>query len=594
MQLLVLVKSIRSTSSWSGHHALHSFLLLVWQINEESFRLSAVHSELSRRTFPIASFSLHLPNMPETKTLPSRTFAIQVHRQHAVRVRDELEQAASQTQWTTLTKESLQKDDDGETSSSSSSSLSLNHGIGDIESMPFTEQTTYIPSPTECGARKVRTGYNTIITRNAACSPGDLPPLARQHISWAGRVTHQTTSILDESSHNSKCIDADKSGKKFLADADELCTSVAALAFQQLTACGFFFAETEDRRADELRLDVRPKSFALPLCQELQRLATDAKISPRADTDPNDPFDGPMRMTRSIAKSACILNAVFDSLIESAQNAPTTCFWGITPTPEHATMINKLNDFAKKEVRIAKPGDTTCYVDTPTSRAYYKLQQIFDQYLTPLMLWDKTMDGSLGAGLDLGASPGGWTQVLYQNGLTPVVSVDPGLLAPRVERLEGVQYIKGDFNGDDAVIREIASASPYSAIVCDANITHGCDEKIMEMFGRIAGELEKTGSEAEQLSLLITLPAVLVLTLKFAYKTEQSMKRNYAAAIKRIPTLLTSIVDAQCRTSTSISRDRIACRYTVVHLHANSDSERTVLAIFEDISDEDGRKRKRR
>ena len=526
--------------------------------------------------------------MPETKQLPSQTFAIQVHRQHAVRVRDELEQAASQTEWIKLTKESVQKDDNDD--EPASSSLSLNHGIGDIETIPPTEQTTCIPSPTEYGARKVRTGYNMIITRNAACSPGDLPPLARQHISWAGRVTHQTsTSISDESSRNSKSNCSNGENEIEESAINELCTSVAAFAFQRLTECGFVFPETEDRRADELRLDIRPKSFALPLCQELQRLAVDAKIPPRTDTDPNDPFDGPMRMTRSIAKSACILNAVFDSLIESDQNAPTTCFWGITPTPEHATMINKLNDFAKKEVRITKPGDTTCDDDTPTSRAYYKLQQIFDQYLTPSMLLNKTMNGSLGAGLDLGASPGGWTQVLYKNGLRPVVSVDPGLLSPRVERLEGVQYIKGDFNGDDAIIREIANSSPYTAIVCDANVTHGLDEKIMEIIDRVVGELEKKGSKEEP---LFTLPAVLVLTLKFAYKTEQSMKRNYAAAIKRIPFLLAKIVDAQCRTSTSVSRDHTACRYTVVHLHANSDSERTVLAIFEDISDED-RKRKR-
>ena len=576
------------------HRLVKSILVSVFPPSAAA-KSSAAHFTLLRDfvLLPLISHCSLLTeaNMPETKQLPSKTFVIQVHRQHAVRVRDELEQAASQTGWINLTKESVQKDDNDD---EEASSFSLNHGIGDIESMPPTKQTTCIPSPTEYGARKVRTGYNMIITRTAACLPGDLPPLARQHISWAGRVTHQTsTSISDESSRNSKSTNCSNGENEIEKSAiNELCTSVAAFAFQRLTECGFVFAETEDRRADELRLDIRPKSFALPLCQELQRLAVDAKIPPRTDTDPNDPFDGPMRMTRSIAKSACILNVVFNSLIESDQNAPTTCFWGITPTPEHATMINKLNDFAKKEVRIEKPGDTTCDDDTPTSRAYYKLQQIFDKYLTPSMLLNKTMNGSLGAGLDLGASPGGWTQVLYKNGLRPVVSVDPGLLAPRVERLEGVQYINGDFNGDDAIIREIANSSPYTAIVCDANVTHGLDEAIIKMTDRVADELEKKGSEAAPSSPLISLPAVLVPTLKFAYKTEQSMKRNYAAAIKRIPTLLTSIVDSQCRTSTSISKDHIACRYTVMHLHANSDSERTVLAMFEDISDED-RKRKR-
>jgi len=523
-----------------------------------------------------------------TKTLPSPTYAIQVHRQHAVRVRDELEQQSiSETDWTTLTQEAVQKDDGESALSSSSSTLSStwNHGIGDIEYLPPTEKTTCILSPKESGPRQSRTGYNMIVTRNAACSPGDLPALARQHISWAGRLTNQT-NVMEDQRNSSKHTSGIRPGE-CEKTVGNLCASVATLAFKQLTGFGFGFAETDDSRADELRLDVRPKSFALPLCQELQRLAVEAEIPLRADTDPNDPYDGPMRMTRSIVKSACVLSAVFDSLIENGSDLtsrPTCCYWGITPTSEHAGMINKLNNFAKEEVQIAKPDDTTCDGETPTSRAFYKLQQVFDKYFTQ-SIFSAKVDGTAGAGLDLGASPGGWTQVLFRNGLRPVVSVDPGLLAPRVQQLEGVHHIKGDFNGDDAV-RGIADNAPYTAIVCDANISHGCDKKIMEMIDKVVSELEKEGDEVP----LLTLPAVAVLTLKFAYKTEKSMKKNYASAKKMIPGLLMSIVDAQCRASTS-SRDHIACRYTFVHLHANSDSERTVLAIFEET--DEGRKRKR-
>eukprot|EP00563_Minutocellus_polymorphus_P001575 CAMPEP_0181040614 /NCGR_PEP_ID=MMETSP1070-20121207/11141_1 /TAXON_ID=265543 /ORGANISM="Minutocellus polymorphus, Strain NH13" /LENGTH=532 /DNA_ID=CAMNT_0023118633 /DNA_START=25 /DNA_END=1623 /DNA_ORIENTATION=+ len=517
-----------------------------------------------------------------TTELPSQTYAIQVHRQHAVRVRDALEQSTSQTGWKTLNAV-IQKDGDA----TSSLCSTWNHGIGDIESLPPTEKTTCILSPKESGPRQSRTGYNMIITRNATCSPADLPPLARQHISWAGRLTNET-SIVGKTTHNSsECSVSPAEHENVVRN---LCALVANLAFQKLNMCGFVFAETTNRRADELRLDVRPKSFALPLCRELQRLAVEAGFPSRDDTDPNDPFDGPMRMTQSIAKSSCILSAVFDSMMElhvasNSRNPPTSCYWGVTATSEHAAMINKLNDFAKKEVRVAKPEDATCVDATPTSRAYYKLAQIFEEYLTPSML-SAEVDGVLCSGLDLGASPGGWTQVLFNNGLRPVISVDPGLLAPRVEGLDGIRYIKGDFNGDNAIIRGIADQSPYTAIVCDANITHGIDEKITRMIGRVAGELGK----GEGQTSLITLPAVFILTLKFAYKTEQSMKRNYIAAMKMIPNLLMNIIDAQCRVA-KCSRDHVACRYTVLHLHANSDSERTVLAIFDET--DEGRKRKR-
>ena len=286
-------------------------------------------------------------------------------------------------------------------------------------------------------------------------------------------------------------------------------------------------------------------------------------------------------------------------------------------------MLNRSNDFAKNEVRMAKPDDVMCDDDTPTSRAYYKLSQIFEEYLPSSMLSAEVADGGgkiRGSALDLGASPGGWTQVLWQNGLRPVVSVDPGLLAPRVERLEGVHYVKSDFDGDDNVFPRIADRAPYAAIVCDANITHGIDDKIMNMVDRVAYELlkrreieERGGQTAAALphvyrvasslekrrlekggktaaAPLLTLPSVFVLTLKFAYKTEQSMKRNYAAATKMIPDLLRSIVYAQCRV-TKCGAEDIACRYTVVHLHANSDSERTVIAIF-DATDDDSKKRK--
>ena len=544
-----------------------------------------------------------------TEELPSHTYAVLVHRQHAVRVRDALERTRSDNHkrnWTTLIHDN--QSNDGDASSSTGIGSSLDHGgIGDIESLPPTEKTTCIAyaSTREAGPRKARTGYNMLVVRNAVCSPSDLPPLARQHISWAGTLTHRTGVDIDDATIET--IKKENLSPVNRAIEGKFCYAVAGLAFRNLKEHGFVFAENETRRADELRLDVRPKSFALPLIQHLQFLAEGAEIPDRADMDPNDPYDGPIRMTQSMAKSAFVLCAVFDDsstttelrhagASNDAKSWPTTCYWGVSPSAEHAYMLNRLNDFAKKEVQMAKPNDATCDDDTPTSRAYYKLSQIFEEHLPSSIMsaWETDGDTS-GAALDLGASPGGWTQVLWENKLRPVVSVDPGLLAPRVERLEWVHHIQGDFDGDDEVIRRIADRAPYAAIVCDANITHGIDDKIKNMVGRVVVELgrsEEEGGKASAVAPLLSLPAVFVLTLKFPYKSGQSMKRNYASATKMIPDLLRSIVDAQYRVAKCNAED-ITCRYTVVHLHANSDSERTVIAIFDRTSEVQNSKRKR-
>ena len=173
-------------------------------------------------------------------------------------------------------------------------------------------------------------------------------------------------------------------------------------------------------------------------------------------------------------------------------------------------------------------------VDAPVSRAYYKLHQVFDDHLKDIL---PKLRIDNGAGLDLGASPGGWTQVLHQNGLRPVVAIDPGLLAPRVQTLDGVQHVQGDFSSEES-IQAIANAAPYSAIVCDANL-------YLEIFKQIAQTLEGVAKvlRCKERSLL-AFPSVFVLTIKFPYKTEESLRRNLAWASEQIPACLQRIVDA--------------------------------------------------
>ena len=69
--------------------------------------------------------------------------------------------------------------------------------------------------------------------------------------------------------------------------------------------------------------------------------------------------------------------------------------------------------------------------------------------------------------LDLGAAPGGWTQVALRAGARKVVSVD--LLPPSLPpNILGVDWIIGDFTTPE-VIRQIKEKQErYSVVLCDA------------------------------------------------------------------------------------------------------------------------------
>ena len=73
------------------------------------------------------------------------------------------------------------------------------------------------------------------------------------------------------------------------------------------------------------------------------------------------------------------------------------------------------------------------------SRAEFKLEELFQAFPVPLP--------AQGHVLDLGASPGGWTRILRQRGLT-AWAVDPAELDPRIAADPGVHHIRttaGDF-----------------------------------------------------------------------------------------------------------------------------------------------------
>lgn len=87
---------------------------------------------------------------------------------------------------------------------------------------------------------------------------------------------------------------------------------------------------------------------------------------------------------------------------------------------------DSLTDWPGGRVRLARD-------EAQVSRAEFKLEELFQ--LFPVNL------PANGRAVDLGASPGGWTRILRQRGLT-VWAVDPGDLDPRVAADSGVHHAR--------------------------------------------------------------------------------------------------------------------------------------------------------
>ena len=100
------------------------------------------------------------------------------------------------------------------------------------------------------------------------------------------------------------------------------------------------------------------------------------------------------------------------------------------------------------------------WVDEKTSRAYYKLFEALMRFKVPINK-DKTK------AIDVGASPGGWTQCLVEKGMR-VWAVDPAPLTLSDELMKDVVWLKG-LSTAPHVLDALRAAAPFDCIVCDMN-----------------------------------------------------------------------------------------------------------------------------
>jgi 23S rRNA C2498 (ribose-2'-O)-methylase RlmM len=230
---------------------------------------------------------------------------------------------------------------------------------------------------------------------------------------------------------------------------------------------------------------------------------------------------------------------------------------------ERECKIMDLNlNYAAAEEIVVIPADNTNGHDiienvpsiVPLSRAYYKLDEIWKCYLSNLV--SSTWEWG-GIAMDLGACPGGWTQVLvHEMGFQNVLSVDPGILSDRVLNLSQVTHIRNNILSAD-----ITSHGPFSILVCDAS----------DVWIKILEQIETVVVEKCEWSL----PSVCIITLKLPFKTLKSVKRHVDRIQNVIPVFLQRISRKMFP-----GKGDIQIQSSIVHLMSNSSSERTLLATF--------------
>jgi len=371
----------------------------------------------------------------------------------------------------------------------------------------------------------------------------------------------------------------------------------------------------------------------------------------KEEEDDDDPFEhGPISFTKSRSKCSHRLTVIFAAPHPSPQTASivagssergwssllsasssiggggssrsssssggggkgnASCWWGWeTRLNDHNGDNDHLLDLAlnheaaEQVIVVAEPpnqeedheknNNTMIPVESPLSRAYYKLHQVWTDYLPK-----DDLRITQGSGLDLGACPGGWTQVLvHVMGLCHVTSVDAAPLAARVARLPQVKHVAAHLQTlsilDLLLQHNGTTVAPYSMVVCDASIMWS--ELMDELLKRIQVWMDsyhnmlsdENNDNGDQKPLVLWCrPLTWVITMKLPFKTIGSIQRHVQQMHERLPRDLERMASIlfpfpkNNATDGSTKVTPIRTRFRVVHLMANSDSERTLIAVFE-------------
>jgi hypothetical protein len=467
-------------------------------------------------------------NANAATALPERTLAVFVHRNYYDRVVDYFYPSVSSA--------------DSSAKSSARSAVQV------------------LDAQVKLGVSHTRRGYLLVLCPEVQQVPTreTLSPLARQNISWTARL-QWTTCVVAATDNNNKDSNS-------VSLAPLVARLWESLLLEKEPASS---TSSLDLAQDILRINVYPRQCLEPVCGLLQKAAAAHVCKSRSDDE--NPFDGPLRMTASLSNCTIRLTVVITQPPKheaaGATNTATEeedstsyqrCYWGIDARPADSEAMNlPLNHDAHGELAIVpmqtngKEATPAPAVTVPLSRAYYKLHQVWQQVLHPRRVELNLQEG---AGLDLGSSPGGWTQVLVHSLQLPLVyTLDPAVVADRVTqcgRVTHVQQRMEDWEGTDEAL---------SILVCDASLLWS------ELLDQVASVLAKCRRWC--------FPAVLVLTLKLPFRNPGSVQRHVGEIESKIPKFVKEW-------ATMISARPLETECQLLHLFANSASERTAVVIF--------------
>lgn len=247
------------------------------------------------------------------------------------------------------------------------------------------------------------------------------------------------------------------------------------------------------------------------------------------------------------------------------------CFyWGVTSADDPVT-----HDASWESLRQAVVSSYSEKNLTPVCRAYYKMQEIVEHYFP---LWSWTMPPDFNA-VDIGASPGGWTQyvAVCMKG-SKVLAVDPGDIDADILAIPGVTHCRALAEAPQTAAA-LSDFGGFSLCVCDIN----CDAWVAIAL-LIKDVLPHCGiySETEQIDPTEQkLFSYLVLTLKLA-KNPKEKQINRAVNIV-IEAMSTPVPHKLSSASNGIIYGVKGWDFKVVHLNANSRNERTVVCKYSNV-----------
>ena len=266
--------------------------------------------------------------------------------------------------------------------------------------------------------------------------------------------------------------------------------------------------------------------------------------------------DGPDDPPSDMALSLDMIHPVhYTHVIQCIYSRDESIFrWGIV-SRQAAESLCLTSDALSSVVARA----SSHFLSPPVCRAFYKMQEVLEIHF-PTAGWILPTHKELVA-VDVGASPGGWTQYLSPL-CAAVVSIDPGQLHPSVLALPNVTHVP--HLAESPVTRQALEAlsQPVSLCVCDVNFEAplAADMLVRCIWPYMAGRDEFVRRESGV--DVVGAMRYIVLTIKLHRSpSPAAIERSYASA----------------RAAFTAAFQGCALDFQLLHLNSNSLNERTIL-----------------